>query len=79
MNSSLSIRSDAVVFAPETGVISLPGHVGKDGHIVAGQTLSGADHKAFAMVFEGDLKGDTVTGTYATPRCRAAVSLNRAG
>lgn len=79
MHGTLSIQGDAVVFAPETGVMSLPGRIDKAGHITAGQSLPGADHKPFAMAFEGDRKGDAVTGVYATPRCRAEVSLSRSG
>lgn len=79
MHGTLSIRGDAVVFAPETGVLSLHGRIDNAGHITAGQTLPGADRKPFAMAFAGDRKGDAVTGIYATPRCRAEVSLSRSG
>lgn len=79
MQGTLSIRDGVVLFAPETGVIALPGRIDALGHIVAGQTVAGADHKPFAMAFEGELKGKSVTGTYATPRCRAGVSLSQTG
>ncbi len=79
MHGTLSIQGDVVLFAPETGVISLPGRIDAAGHIVAGQTLPGADHKPFPLAFEGDRKGNGVTGVYATPRCRAEVSFSRSG
>lgn len=79
MRGSLSVRNDDVVFAPETGVVAMPGRIDKAGHIVAGKTVAGADHKPFPMAFDGNLRGGRVTGSYATPRCRAMVELERPG
>ena len=77
MQGSLSIRQNSVVFAPEQGVVTLPGKRDLSGHVVAGQTLAGADHKPFPMAFEGDVQGDKAVGVYATPRCRAKVEFRR--
>jgi hypothetical protein len=73
---SLQIRGDAVLFAPDGGVLILPGHVDGAGHVSASATMPGVDHKPFLMVFEGDLHGDQLEGHYATPRCRATVRLH---
>ncbi len=75
----LTIRGDDVLFAPEQGVVVLRGRVDPAGHVVAADSQTGADHKPFTMVFEGDLHGDAITGRYATPRCRASVALSRNG
>ncbi len=77
IEASLTIRGGDVLFAPEQGVVALQGRIDASGHIVAANTQPGADRKPFAMIFEGDLRGDTITGRYATPRCRAAVTLTR--
>ena len=76
---SLQIRGDAVLFAPDSGVLLLPGHVDVAGHVTASTTTPGADHKPFPMVFEGDLHGNQIEGRYATPLCRAAVHLRLTG
>jgi len=78
LQGSLQIQGDGVLFAPDSGVLILPGHVDAAGHVTASATMPGADHKPFLMVFEGDLHGDQIEGHYATPRCRAAVRLHRA-
>jgi hypothetical protein len=75
---SLQIRGNDVQFAPDSGVLVLPGHVDAAGHVTAAVNAPGADHKPFLMVFEGDLHGDQVNGHYATPRCRAVVQLHLA-
>ena len=75
---SLQIRGDSVQFAPDSGVLILPGHIDAAGHVTASATMPGADHKPFLLAFEGDLHGDLVEGRYATPRCRAAVRLHLA-
>ncbi len=75
--ATLMVRGPDVQFAPSDGVTVLPGHVSDSGHVVAGSSVTGAEKKAFAQVFEGDRKGDEVSGVFATPRCRAVVSLRR--
>ena len=74
---SLQIRGDQALFAPDEGVVLLQGRIDATGHVTASTTAPGPDHKAFTMVFEGDLRGNTVEGRYATPHCRATVRLHR--
>ncbi len=74
--ATLMVRGADVAFAPSDGVTVLPGHVTGE-HVVAGSSSVGADKKPFVQVFEGDRKGDEVSGVFATPRCRAAVALRR--
>lgn len=76
--ASLAVRGRAVVFSPDSGVVTLPGRIDAAGHVTAGMTLAGAEHKPFTMAFEGDLRGGSIVGQYATPRCRAGVRLERA-
>lgn len=75
--ASLNLRGKTVQFAPNNGVVLLDGHVDADGHVLAQSQTMGADHKPFAQVFEGQLANGQITGRYATPRCRATVTLVR--
>ena len=75
--ASLTLRGKTVQFAPNNGVVVLEGHVDSDGHVLAQSQTLGADHKPFAQVFEGQLANGHITGRYATPRCRATVTLVR--
>ena len=77
MQASLQVRGDQVLFAPDEGVVLLQGQIDAAGHLTASVTTPGADHKPFAMAFEGDVHGDAVDGHYATPRCRATVRMHR--
>ncbi|WP_158746065.1 hypothetical protein [Acidisphaera sp. L21] len=76
-NAVLTVRGKAVQFAPTDGVILLTGDMTDAGHVVVQNSAPGADRKLFQQVFEGDRKGDAVTGRFATPRCRANVVLSR--
>ena len=75
--ATLMLRGANVEFAPTDGVTVLPGHIDGAGHVLAGSNATGADKKPFPQVFEGDRKGDEVSGVFATPRCRAKVTLKR--
>ncbi len=76
-SATLIVDGDDVHFAPTDGVTVLTGHISAAGHILAASTAPGADHKPFQQVFEGDRSGDRVAGRFASPRCRAAVVLDR--
>ncbi len=75
--ATLVVRGADVQFAPSDGVTVLTGHASDKGHVVAESVTSGADHKPFQQVFEGDRDGDRVAGRFASPRCRASVVLTR--
>ena len=75
--ASLNLRGSNVQFAPNNGVVVLQGEVDNAGHVLAQSQTLGADHKPSSQVFEGQLAGDHITGRYATPRCRATVTLVR--
>ena len=75
--ASLNLRGNSVQFAPNTGVVVLEGSIDAAGHVLTETQALGADHKPFAQVFEGQRDGDHITGRYATPRCRATVTLER--
>ncbi len=74
---TLSIRGKDALFAPTEGVVVLPGQVDASGHVQAGSSSAGADKKQFVQAFVGEVKGDSVSGTFATPRCRASVVMTR--
>ncbi len=76
VRSVLTIRNDLVVFTPADGVVQLSGHLDKTGRVTASRSSTGADHHPFEMVFEGTLANDSVSGTFATPRCRASVKMD---
>ncbi len=75
--ASLSLSGKVAQFEPEDGVVILEGHVDSAGHVIAQSNAPGADHKPFLEVFEGDVTGGHVLGHFATPRCRADVTLTR--
>ena len=75
--ATLSLRGKDAQFEPEDGVIMLEGHIDNAGHVLAQSNAPGADHKPFPQVFEGDLTANRVSGRFATPRCRAIVTLTR--
>ena len=75
--ASLNRRGNNVQFAPNNGVVVLQGEINGAGHVLAQSRTLGADHKPFTQVFEGQLAGDHITGRYATPTCRATVTLVR--
>ena len=76
-HATLMVRGADVQLVPSDGVWVLPGHLDGGGHVVAGNSATGADKKPFMQVFEGDRKGEAVQGVFATPRCRATVALRR--
>ena len=75
--ATLMVRGSDVQFVPSDGVTVLPGHMDAAGHVLAGSNAVGGDKKPFPQVFDGERKGDAVSGVFATPRCRADVMLKR--
>lgn len=63
------------VFVRDDGAQALKGSVGPDGTVTARLQTQGADKKGFAQSFTGKIQGDTVSGTYGSPRCTAPVTL----
>nr|WP_246387186.1 hypothetical protein [Gluconacetobacter sacchari] len=76
--STLQIESRRVAFTPADGAQTLHGQRdATPGRFHAQLVLSGMNRKPFPMVFEGTPQGNTIQGTYGTPRCRAHVVLTR--
>ncbi len=73
----LTLRHHAVAFAPNTGTLVLRGTTENSGHISAELNLPGIDHKPYSLTFDATRQGDTIKGTYSTPRCRYAVALTK--
>jgi hypothetical protein len=73
----LTLRHHAVAFAPNTGTLVLRGTADQSGHINAELTLPGIDHKPYPLSLDATIQGDTIRGTYSTPRCRYAVALTQ--
>lgn len=63
-----------VQFVPKDGVIVLEGTlVGID--IVASHQLIDMNHTPYSLRFTGQMRGDHITGSYVTPRCRYDIDL----
>ena len=75
--ATLMLRGKKAEFVPSDGVVLLSGQVDAAGRVRAGSSAPGGDKKPFPQVFEGERKGDQVVGRFATPRCRAVVTLTR--
>ncbi len=75
--ATLNLRGNNAQFEPEDGVIVLGGQMNNAGHVLAQSNAPGADHKPFPQIFEGDLVGDQISGRFASPRCRATITLKR--
>ena len=75
--ATLSLHGNNAQFEPEEGVVVLDGQMNNAGHMLAQSNMPGADHKPFPQVFEGDLVGDQIVGRFASPRCRATITLTR--
>ncbi len=76
--ATLSIRGNAVVFAPQDGTTTLQGTIA-DNTLSASTVLPGADRKSYTLQLAGHLVGDRIDATLTTPRCRYALSLSRTG
>lgn len=65
----------AVTFAPDEGAWLLRGAIAQDGAIDAERITTGANKQAYETRFVGKLAGNTITGTYKTPKCTFDVKL----
>jgi len=71
----LTLRQKKIVFAPAAGTILLRGElIGQ--RAAAELTLPDANKHPYKLSFQGILAGKDINGTYATPRCRYAVTLH---
>ena len=75
--ASLVASRGAVLFTPDEGTWTLDGTVAPGGAITAGRMTTGANKQPYATTLTAGLTGGAITGTYATPRCRYAVTLTR--
>lgn len=73
--SVLTVHGTQATFLPDESSVVLSGDATPDGHVRASRTSLGADKKPYVMLFEGQVTGTTLTGTYAAPRCRAKVDM----
>ncbi len=71
-------RGHYIQFTPRQGVLILDGQVSPAGQIAAETTAPGADRKPYCLALSATLSGQTVSGTYVTPRCRYTVEMRAA-
>ncbi|NHO32894.1 hypothetical protein GOB85_10090 [Acetobacter sp. LMG 1636] len=77
-DSVLQIDPDRLAFTPGTGVLTLRGRPDKDHKRFHAQLMmTDMNHHPLPMVFEGHPDGQTITGEFGTPSCRAHVVLKR--
>ena len=74
--ATLSIRGNAMVFAPQDGTTTLQGTV-EGTALSASAVFPGADRKSYRLQLTGQLAGDQIDATLVTPRCRYALTLTR--
>ncbi len=68
-------RGPDLQFTPAQGVLILDGQITPAGELTASLSTPGADHKPYLLKLTAILAGQTITGSYVTPRCRYAVHL----
>ncbi|PYD61920.1 hypothetical protein CFR73_01745 [Novacetimonas maltaceti] len=76
--STFQVDQTRTTFTPADGSVALrgkpePQHL----HYHLQALLTPPGSKPFPMVFEAHPQGDTIVGTYGTPRCRAHIVLTR--
>jgi hypothetical protein len=76
-HGTLTVKGEHVAFAPDDGTLVIPGRIEADGGIFAQRDTPGANHKPFVMRLQARRQGDSITGTFTTPRCTSNVSLTR--
>jgi hypothetical protein len=76
--ASLNRNGETVQFTPQEGVTVLEGTISPSGAITASAQTMGMNRQPYRLAFTGVLHGQTMTGTYVTPRCRYTVLLNAA-
>jgi hypothetical protein len=64
------------VFVRDDGAQTLRGTIALDGAVTARVETPGLDKKGFVQTFTGRVQGDQASGTYASPRCTAEVTLH---
>ena len=74
--ATLSIRGNAVVFAPQDGTTTLQGTI-EGTALSASAVLPGVDRKSYTLQLAGQLAGNQIDATFTTPRCRYALFLTR--
>ena len=65
------------LFSPTAGVLALQGTSDGTGQVTADLHVTGMNHQPYILSFAATRTGDTITGTYVSPRCRAEVELHR--
>ena len=72
----LDARHGEAVFVRDDGAQVLRGTATPDGQVSTRAETPGMNKKGFVQTFTGQIKGDEVTGTYASPRCTAPVTMH---
>lgn len=75
--ASLLSKRGALLFNPNEGTQTLSGTMTPDGTAAATQSTTGADKKPYVATLAARVEDGSITGTYATPRCRYTVRLRR--
>lgn len=76
-DGALTLGSHHFAYAPNQGAIVIEGAVDKSGKLSGSYKAIGADHKPYVQSFQGQLAGDTISGTLTKPGCQAVVVLTK--
>jgi hypothetical protein len=74
---TLTVQGDRVGFAPDDGALVIHGTIAPDGTVTARRDEPGANGKPYPMGLQAKQQGDSVAGTFTTPRCQYNVALTR--
>ena len=69
------IDNGHITFAPDQGTWILRGTITEEGRISAEHFRLGADRQPFSTTLKATLTGNTITGTYMTPRCSFTLKM----
>ena len=73
--ATVNRNGETVQFTPQEGVTVLEGTISRSGAIAASAQTMGMNRQPYRLAFTGVLHGQTMSGTYVTPRCRYSVLL----
>lgn len=75
--ASLVSKRAAALFTPNEGTQTLTGTITPEGTVTAIRSTTGADKKPYTVTLAARIGNGSITGTYATPRCRYTVRLHQ--
>lgn len=77
-DSILRVRGKTLIFTPGISTSVLRGHYAEGDQVFQAELVDkGMNNTPYRQVFKGYPVSQTIGGTYASPRCRAHITLKR--